>query len=302
MIGRKLTDRLVVDGHLGGVGLDQLSLFDVVEPATPEGWTGALDRVVLDLAKPAAGDAVVAHRPEVILHLAAVVSGEAEANFDKGYRVNLDGTRTLLEAIRRAHLADGYLPRLVFTSSIAVYGAPLPDPIPDDFPATPRTSYGTQKAIGELLLADYTRLGFVDGVGVRLPTICIRPGKPNQAASGFFSSILREPLVGLEAVLPVPDTLRHWFASPRAAVGFLLHAAALDGEEVGSNRVLIMPGLSATVADEIEALRAVAGEDAVKLIRREPDESIMKIVEAWAPGFEARRARELGFVAESSFE
>jgi D-erythronate 2-dehydrogenase len=167
MIGRKLTDRLVVDGHLGGVGLDRLSLFDVVEPATPEGWTGALDRVVLDLAEPAAGDALVAHRPEVILHLAAVVSGEAEANFDKGYRVNLDGTRHLLEAIRRTHLADGYLPRLVFTSSIAVYGAPLPDPIPDEFPATPRTSYGTQKAIDELLLADFTRRGFVDGVGIR---------------------------------------------------------------------------------------------------------------------------------------
>ena len=138
MIGRKLTDRLVADSHLGGVGLDRLSLFDVVEPATPEGWTGVLDRAVLDLAAPGAGDAVVARRPEVILHLAAVVSGEAEADFDKGYRVNLDGTRHLLEAIRRAHLADGYLPRLVFTSSIAVYGAPLPDPIPDEFPATPR--------------------------------------------------------------------------------------------------------------------------------------------------------------------
>ena len=127
---------------------------------------------------------MVARRPEVILHLAAVVSGEAEADFDKGYRVNLDGTRHMLEAIRRTHLADGYLPRLVFTSSIAVYGAPLPDPIPDEFPATPRTSYGTRKAVDELLLADFTRRGFVDGVGIRLPTICIRPGKPNAAASG----------------------------------------------------------------------------------------------------------------------
>src|ERR1700754_2008118 len=254
MIGRKLTDRLVVDGHLGGVGLDQLSLFDVVEPATPEGWTGALDRVVLDLAKPAAGDAVGAYPPEGVLHLAAVVSGEAEANFDKGYRVNLDGTRHLLEAIRRTHLADGYLPRLVFTSSIAVYGAPLPDPIPDEFPATPRTSYGTQKAIDELLLADFTRRGFVDGVGIRLPTICVRPGAANLAASGFFSNIIRAPLHGRPAVLPVSAEVRHWFASPRAAVGFLLHAATMDAAALGPPRSLTMPGLSATLGDEIEAL------------------------------------------------
>ena len=151
-----------------------------------------------------------------------MVSGEAEADFDKGYRVNLDGTRALLDAVRAAHAADGYHPRLVFTSSIAVYGAPLPEPIPEDFQQTPLTSYGTQKAIGELLLADYTRRGFVDGIGIRLPTICIRPGRPNKAASGFFSSILREPLVGQEAILPVPETVRHWHASPRSAVEFLV--------------------------------------------------------------------------------
>ena len=173
-----------------------------------------------------------------------MVSGEAEADFDKGYRVNLDGTRALLDAVRAAHTADGYHPRLVFTSSIAVYGAPLPEPIPEDFQQTPLTSYGTQKAIGELLLADYTRRGFVDGIGVRLPTICIRPGGPNKAASGFFSSILREPLVGQEAVLPVPETVRHWHASPRSAVDFLLRAATLDGDDVGPRRTLSMPGLA----------------------------------------------------------
>ena len=302
MIGRKLTNRMVADGRVGETAIDKLTLVDVITPPAPTGWSGELQLATADLSVAGSPEELLQGRPDVIFHLAAVVSGEAETDFEKGYRVNLDGTRALLEAIRAAHAADGYRPRLVFTSSLAVYGAPFPNPIPDDFHVTPLTSYGAQKAMGELLLNDYTRLGFVDGIGIRLPTICIRPGKPNQAASGFFSSILREPLVGLEAVLPVRDTLRHWFASPRAAVGFLLHAAALDGDLVGSNRILIMPGLSATVADEIEALRAVAGEDAVKLIRREPDEAIMKIVEAWAPGFEARRARDLGFVAESSFE
>jgi D-erythronate 2-dehydrogenase len=245
---------------------------------------------------------LVQGRPDLIFHLAAVVSGEAEADFEKGYRVNLDGTRALLEAVRAAHTVDGYHPRLVVTSSIAVYGAPLPNPIPEDFQQTPLTSYGTQKAIGELLLADYTRRGFVDGIGIRLPTICIRPGTPNKAASGFFSSILREPLVGQEAVLPVPETVRHWHASPRSAVEFLVRAAMLDTQQVGPRRTLSMPGLSATVGEQIEALRRVAGEQAVRLIRREPDESIMRIVETWAPAVDATRAVRLGFYAESSFD
>ena len=167
----------------------------------------------------------------MIFHLAGVVSGEAETDFEKGYRVNLDGTRALLEAIRAA--GDGYKPKFVFTSSIAVFGAPFPHAIPDDFHLTPLTSYGTQKAISELLLADYTRRGFLDGVGIRLPTICVRPGKPNKAASGFFSGIIREPLAGQEAVLPVADSVRHTHASPRAAVGFLIHAAGLTREQLG---------------------------------------------------------------------
>jgi nucleoside-diphosphate-sugar epimerase len=302
MIGRKLTDRLVADGRLGETAVDALTLADVIAPPTPTGWTGSLRIATTDLATAGAPVELLEDRPDVIFHLAAVVSGEAETDFDKGYRVNLDGTRAALDAIRAAHTADGYRPRLVFTSSLAVYGPPFPDSIPDNFHVTPLTSYGAQKAVGELLLNDYTRRGFVDGIGVRLPTICIRPGEPNRAASGFFSSILREPLVGREAVLPVPETIRHWFASPRAAVGFLVHAATIDGDAVGPNRVLVMPGLSATVADEIEALRTVAGENAVGLIRREPDPMITRIVEGWAPRFDARRARELGFVAESSFE
>jgi nucleoside-diphosphate-sugar epimerase len=191
---------------------------------------------------------------------------------------------------------------VIFTSSIAVFGAPLPDVIDDTHWLTPLTSYGTQKAIGELLLADYSRRGFFDGIGIRLPTISIRPGKPNKAASGFFSSILREPLVGQEAVLPVSDTVKHWFASPRAAIEFLIHAAEIDTAPLGSQRSLTMPGLAATVGEQIEALRRVAGDKAVKLIRREPDLSIARIIAGWPRSFNARRAAALGFKAETSFD
>jgi nucleoside-diphosphate-sugar epimerase len=302
MIGRKLVARLVRDGRLGGTEVSVLSLVDLLEPDSPADWGGKSECWSADLAAPGAAEMLIGGRPDVIVHLAAVVSGEAEADFDYGYRVNLDGTRALLEAIRAAHTTDGYCPRLVFSSSIAVFGAPLPDPTPEDFAATPLTSYGTQKAIGELLLADYTRRGFVDGVGIRLPTICIRPGRPNQAASGFFSSILREPLVGQEAILPVPETVRHWFASPRSAVRFCLRAATIDSAVIGPRRTLSMPGLSATVGEQIEALRRAAGEPAVGLIRHEPDPTIMKMIDGWARALDASRAERLGFAAETSFD
>jgi nucleoside-diphosphate-sugar epimerase len=191
---------------------------------------------------------------------------------------------------------------VVFTSSIAVFGAPFPEAIGDEFLNAPLTSYGTQKAIGELLLSDYSRRGFIDGIGVRLPTICVRPGKPNKAASGFFSGIIREPLSGQEAVLPVPDSVRHWFASPRAAIGFLLHASKINTDELGARRNLSMPGISATVAEQIAALRKVAGDKVARLIRREPDPTIMRIVEGWPRNFDAKRALALGFRADSSFE
>jgi nucleoside-diphosphate-sugar epimerase len=257
------------------------------------------EAATLDIADAAAVASQVAKRPDVIFHLAAVVSGEAEADFEKGYRVNFDGTRNLLEAIRAQ---PDYCPRLVFASSIAVYGAPFPTSIPDDYHRTPLTSYGTQKAMSELLLADYSRLGFIDGIGIRLPTICIRPGKPNLAASGFFSNILREPLAGKEAVLPVGEEVRHWHASPRAAIGFLRHAMTLPLERLGARRCLSMPGLSATVGEQIEALRRVAGDDAVALIRREPDPTIVRIVAGWPSRFDASRALGLGFVADASFD
>lgn len=302
MVGRKLTDRLTADGRLGDREIERLTLVDVVAPQAPAGFTGAVETLTVDLSAPEAAPALVARRPDVIFHLAAIVSGEAEADFDKGYRINLDGTRYLFEAIRQEGLKNPYKPRVVFTSSIAVFGAPFPDKIGDEFFTTPLTSYGTQKAIGELLLADYSRRGFFDGIGIRLPTICIRPGKPNKAASGFFSNILREPLAGQEAVLPVSTDVRHWFASPRAAVGFLVHAGTLDLSRMGWRRNISLPGLSATVGEEIEALRRVAGEAAVKRIRHEPDETIIRIVDGWARDFDASRAESLGFVAEKSFD
>lgn len=302
MVGRKLVERLAVQEGALGATLSRLSLVDVAEPPVPAALAAIASSRTLDLSAPGAAGTLAAARPDLIFHLAAVVSGEAEADFEKGYRVNLDGTRALFEAIRLEALNAPYRPRLIFASSIAVFGAPFPARIDDTFFATPLTSYGTQKAISELLLADYSRRGFFDGIGLRLPTICIRPGKPNKAASGFFSNILREPLAGKEAVLPVEEDVRHWFASPRAAVGFFLHAARLDLAQVGVRRNLTMPGLSARVGEQIEALRRVAGDKAVRLIRREPDPAIREIVAGWPADFDASRARALGFRAEASFD
>jgi nucleoside-diphosphate-sugar epimerase len=301
MIGRKLSCALAAAGTVNGRPIRRMTLADVVVPDTLD-FDGEIDAVATDLSLPHAASALVANRPDLIFHLAAVVSGEAEADFEKGYSVNLDGTRSLFEAVRLAGLKRPYTPRIVFTSSIVVFGEPLPPVISDTHCVTPLTSYGTQKAICELLLADYSRRGIFDGIGIRLPTISIRPGKPNKAASGFFSSILREPLIGEEAVLPVSENVRHWFASPRAATGFLLHAAEIDTGSLGQLRTITMPGLSATVGDQIEALRRVAGDAATRLIRREPNETIANIISGWPQGFDARRAEALGFHAEVSFE
>ncbi len=301
MVGRKLVAALLAAGQVGGKAISALTLADVVAPAAP-GGTLPHTLVAADLSQPGVAEGLIAARPDLIFHLAAIVSGEAEADFEKGYRINLDGTRLLLEAIRHESQNAPYRPRLVFTSSIAVFGEPLPSVISDSHEHTPLTSYGTQKAICELLLADYSRRGFVDGVGIRLPTIAVRPGLPNKAASGFFSGIIREPLAGQEALLPVDESVRHWFASPRSAVGFLLHAAALDTGLLGAQRNLSMPGLAATVGEEIAALGRVAGPKAVGLIRRVPDPVIAGIVAGWPQAFEAKRARALGFVGETSFD
>ena len=296
MIGRKLASRIAADGCVGDRPVSELVLHDIAEP-------GALDasfevtRLAGDLGNPEETQRLADIRADIIFHLAAIVSGEAEADFDKGWETNGRATWRFLDAIRSA----GSTPRLVFSSSIAVFGAPFPAAIPDDFFTTPMTSYGAQKAISELLITDYSRRGFLDGLSIRLPTICVRPGKPNLAASSFFSGIIREPLNGQEANLPVSDTVRHWFASPRAAVGFLLHAATLDTALLKERRAITMPGLSCTVAEQIEALRQIAGEDAVKLIRYEPDEKIAAIVRNWPENFAPERALQLGFRAETDF-
>lgn len=298
MVGRKLTQRLLADGRLGDRAIDALDLQDVVPFVVEPSATVAVDVQVGDLTAPGAAAALVAARPDVIFHLAGIVSGEAEADFALGYRVNLDGTRALFEAIREV----GHAPRVVFTSSIAVYGGPYPDVIPDDFHTVPLSSYGTQKLMSEALLNDFTRRGFMDGIGLRLPTICVRPGKPNKAASGFFSNIIREPLAGQPAVLPVPRDVIHTHASPRAAIGFLIHGATIDGDLVGARRNITLPGVGVTVGEQIEALERVAGGDVVGLIREEHDEAVWALVKNWPTRFEARRARELGFQAETSFD
>jgi nucleoside-diphosphate-sugar epimerase len=299
MIGRKLVTHLLERGALGGRPISRLTLLDIEAPDVPAGAGGRVVTAAVDLSMLGAAARAIADTPDVIFHLAAVVSGEAEADFEKGYAVNCAGTRGLLEAIRQV---GDYRPKLVFASSIAVFGAPFPAAIPDDFIRAPLTSYGTQKAICELLLGDYSRREFLDGVGIRLPTIVVRPGKPNKAASSFFSSIIREPLAGEEAVLPVAESVRHWFASPRAAVAFLVHAAGLDRDRLGPHINLTMPGFSCTVGEQIAALARIAGPKVAARIRRGPDALIERIVTGWAQNFEARRAAELGFVAEKSFD
>ncbi len=300
MIGRKLTERLVKDSSLNGKPIERLTLIDVVAPQQPVDFGGTVELAASDLSAAGVAAKAVAQRPDVIFHLAGVVSGEAETDFEKGYRVNLDGTRALLEAIRA--IGDAYKPKVVFTSSIAVFGAPFPNAISDEFHLTPLTSYGTQKAICELLMADYTRRGMLDGVGLRLPSIVVRPGKPNKAASGFFSSIIREPLNGQEALLPVAESVLHWHASPRSAVGFLIHAAGLTREQLGDRINLTMPGVCCTVGEQIAALRRVAGDKVAARIRRAPDALVERIVAGWPRRFDARRSTGLGFKVEATFD
>jgi nucleoside-diphosphate-sugar epimerase len=297
MIGRKFCEELAKRSSIGGRPVDQLTMADTITPVAPGGAPFSVHPFSADISDASVAESLAADRPDIIYHLAAVVSGEAESDFDKGYRVNLSGIQRLFEAVRRAN----YRPRIVFSSSIAVFGTPFPETIPEDFAPAPLTSYGTQKAIGELLLGDFSRRGFFEGIEIRLPTICVRPGKPNKAASGFFSTIIREPLKGEPAILPVTDKVRHWFASPRAAVNFLFHAGALDLSQLGSRRTLNMPGLSATVGEMIASLEQFAGVECAKLIQREPDPNIQRIVDGWPQRLDASRARELGFQAETSF-
>lgn len=301
MVGQKLARVMTID-TVWSDRISELVLFDVA-PATLPTAGFPVRAATGDFAEPGVCEQLASERPDLIFHLAAIVSGDAEKNFDRGWQINARGSWRLLEALRQEHDSSGgaYVPKLVFTSSIAVFGPPYPDRIDDNFLCAPQTSYGAQKAMTELLVADYSRKGMIDGVSIRLPTVCVRPGKANLAASSFFSGIIREPLNGMEAILPVSEDVRHWHASPRSAAGFLVHAAELDTSQLEGRLSLNMPGVSCTVAEQIEALKSIAGNDVAKLIRYSPDQTIIDIVGGWPRDFDPARAIGLGFRAENDF-
>jgi nucleoside-diphosphate-sugar epimerase len=300
-IGKQLAQRLLDLGALTFDGqaprpIERIVLFDAFEgesvPSDPR-----LQIVTGDISD-GATLARITDGIDLVWHLAAVVSSAAEADFDLGMQVNLHGLMTLLETLRQ----QGRAPRLVYASGFAVFGGALPPVVNDDTALTPQSSYGMQKAVGELLVADYARKGFIDGRVLRLPTIAVRPGKPNKAASTFFSSIIREPLVGLPAVCPVRPDTQVYLSSPRRAVESMLLAMTLAPETLGNQRVIPLPGLTTTVTDMVAALERVAGPEAVKLIRWEPDATIQRIVESWPSRVEAPYARSLGFKADPDFD
>ena len=302
MLGQKLIAGLAKVGSLNGKKIESITVVDAYKQSQAlEGFDFKITSKIVDITDRAECDAMIAERPDVIFHLAAIVSGEAESDFEKGYRVNVDGMRNLFEAIRL--ISNDYCPRVVFTSSVAVYGGPYLEVADDNFILQPATSYGVQKAIGELLLNDYSRRGFFDGVGLRIPTLCVRPGLPNSAASGVFSNIIREPLMGIEATLTAGKDASMIFTSPRSAVGFLIHAAQMDTSGLGARRSLMMPGIYATLGDEIDALRRVAGDKIVGFIKEEIDPFVQEMLKSWNfPKFDAKRARSLGFTCEDSFD
>ena len=302
MIGKKLIQKLLEENSRRNQ-LSELVLYDIVDAEKPSAKI-PIKVFSGDISQADQTKFLAAEKPAIIYHLASIVSGEAEEKFSKGWNTNTHGTWYLLEHLREINKTTRgeYKPKIIFTSSIAVFGAPFPDKISDEFLCAPQTSYGAQKAITEMLISDYSRKGFIDGVSIRLPTICVRPGKPNLAASGFFSGIIREPLHNIEAILPVSDQVRHWHASPRSAVHFLTHAATLDLENLGSRRSLNMPGVSCTVEEQIEALRKVAGNKIVEKIKYQPDPKITKIVDGWPRNFDPIQATNLGFKCETTFE
>jgi len=302
MLGQKLIAGLAKVGSLNGNKIESITVVDAYKQSQAlDGFDFKITSKIVDITDRKECDAMIAEKPDVIFHLAAIVSGEAESDFEKGYRVNVDGMRNLFEAIRL--ISNDYCPRVVFTSSVAVYGGPYLEVADDNFILQPATSYGVQKAIGELLLNDYSRRGFFDGVGLRIPTLCVRPGLPNSAASGVFSNIIREPLMGIEATLTAGKDASMIFTSPRSAVGFLIHAAQMDTSGLGARRSLMMPGIYATLGDEIDALRRVAGDKIVGFIKEEIDPFVQEMLKSWNfPKFDAKRARSLGFTCEDSFD
>ena len=292
-LGRKLAARLARDGRLGGQPITGLTLFDLAEPSKPAA-SFPVTAVAGDLVDLPA--AAVPPDTDVIFHLAAVVSAQAEADYDLGRRVNLRGTDAVIDACRRLVAAGRKPPRVVFTSSVASFSGGQDATLTDEARQVPANSYGAQKAAAELILADASRRGFLDAVSIRLPTVIVRPGRPNRAASSFLSAIVREPLLGLPAELPVPDDFAAWVCSPRRAVDWLLHAAALDTAPMGIDRSVNPPGISTTIAHLLQALDAVK-PGAASLVRRVEDREIADIVGLWPPAFDPARAHTLGFAS-----
>ena len=298
-LGQRLVHQLLARGELRQQPISRLTLIDQLEAPQPEAGNVAVTPMALDITEPGALDRVFEQRPDVIYHLAAVVSSAAEADFDLGLRVNFDATRALLEACRQRELSDT---RLIMASSVAAYGGDLPEVLDDMTALHPQNSYGAQKAMSELLVNDYSRRGLVDGLVLRLPTIVIRPGRPNAAASSFASSILREPLNGEEAICPVPVELPMFVMSPGKVVDALVHGAEVPGEALGTFRAFMLPGITITVAEMLEALRDAAGEKAFSLVRHEPDPRIEAIVASWPARFDTAKAKQLGFVGDENFK
>ncbi len=292
-LGRKLAERLGKSGQLGGNEISELTLFDAAKPHAVPDAEFPVTLLQGDIADP---NAALAEGTEVVFHLAAIVSAQAEADYPLGLRVNLHGALAVAEACRRLVEAGGRPPRVVFTSSVATFSGGQDAQLADDARQLPANSYGAQKAAAELLLADASRRGFLDLVSLRLPTVIIRPGRPNRAASSFFSAILREPLLGLETDLPVGEDFAAWVASPRRVVDWLVHAGAMATEGMGIDRGINPPGLSVTVAHMLQALDA-ARPGAARLVRHTPDPEVAAIVGTWPAAFEPFRARTLGFAA-----
>ena len=287
-LGRKIAARLARDNKLGDEPITSLTLFDIVAPPKPEA-AFPIHAVAGDLVELPAD--AVPPGTDVVFHLAAVVSAQAEADYELGRRVNVRGTDAVVDACRRL---AGKPPRVVFTSSVASFSGGQDAVIQDETRQVPANSYGAQKAAAELILADASRRGFLDAVCIRLPTVIVRPGRPNRAASSFFSAVVREPLLGLPTDLPVNDAFAAWLCSPRRAVDWLLHAAAMDTTQLGLDRGINPPGISTTIAHLLQALDTVK-PGASALVRRNEDKEIAAIVGLWPPAFEPIRARMLGF-------
>jgi nucleoside-diphosphate-sugar epimerase len=294
-LGARLAAVLLARGTLGGAPVTRLTLLDERFTARPD--HPRVSVVEGDITDAAVLEKAVGRDTGAVFHLAAVVSGAAEADFDLGMRVNLEGTRMLLEKLRICER----VPRVVFSSSVAAFGGELPEVLDDSTTPRPQSSYGTQKVIGEHLMSDFSRKGFIDGRSLRLPTIVVRAGKPNAAASSFASAVIREPLNGVAYECPVAPQTGVWLLSPRRVVDALLHAYELPPDAWGANRVVNLPGLTATVAEMIAALGRVAGAEVAGRVAWKPDARIEAIVKTWPARFRTLRAVQMGFEGDADF-